>query len=290
MFPMSLIRALQRSRFVWLNLLFASYLGWLQPVVIERLTAAEQRSDPDWVIGGLLLGIQAIEILGLLFKRPASAYFTRQNPDTSPPGSGRESLKIVLFVFTPVFHILLAAVLTGIALDLLQIGIHEGTSLLLQCLSLLVFFAVLTKEAFFAVLMLSMGFAVPVSGTKPASSGPAWVQRLNRWLEPPTNDHLSLVDLWKDLAGDLMLLAFTALAYTTTWDFIILSGSPLRSQGSERIFEYLGISLFFLVIYLGNRSVYLMEDLGRQQSRLARLANGGSFLVVWLSALLQIPA
>ncbi|MBN1666227.1 MAG: hypothetical protein JW862_04040 [Anaerolineales bacterium] len=286
---MAWISALQRTRFIWLNLLFASYLVWLQPAVLERLVSAEQGTKPDWILGGLLLGIQAIEVLGLLFKRPASAYFTLQNPDTSPPGSRRESLKIVLVVFTPIFHILLAAVLTSIALDLLQIGIHEETTLLLQCLSLLIFFAVLTKEAFFAGLMLSMSFTIPATKLEPVKTAPAWVQRLNNWLIPTANQQLSFLDAWKDLAGDLMLLAFMALAYTTAWDFIILSGSPLRAQGSERIFEYLGISLFFFMIYLGNRSVYLMEDLGRQQSRLARLANGLSFAVVWLSALWLIP-
>jgi hypothetical protein len=61
---------LLRFRFFWLNLLFVGYLWLLQPAVLQRLFASSQGSRPDWLMGGILLGIQVIEVVGLLLKRP----------------------------------------------------------------------------------------------------------------------------------------------------------------------------------------------------------------------------
>lgn len=278
---------LLRFRFIWLNLLFVGYLWLLQPAVLQRLVASTQSEYPDWMMGGILLGAQAIEMVGLLLKRPASAFYTRRYPDPGDQGGCRDNAKVVLFVFTPILHLCFAAMLTLVVFDLLKIGPHDEAAVLWQCLSLVLFFAILTKEAFFVVLMLSIGMGRSIPRQPPKQTRPHWVDRLELWLGPPEINQITLKDVLKDLVGDLLLLAFAALAYTASWE-LITAGSPLRRQGTGRLFEYLGVSLFFFMMYFATRSVYLMQELGIQQSRAARIFSWVSFLVVWLSALWSI--
>jgi hypothetical protein len=284
---MHLIFALQRSRFIWLNLLFAGYLWLLQPAVLQRLDASTQGNDPDWLMGGLLLGIQVIEMAGLLLKRPVGAFYARRDPDSNAPGKW-DTLKVALFVFIPIFHLSLAAFLAMIALGLLKMGGGSETAAILQCLSVLVVFAIITKEAFFVALALGIGLAGSAFDHNTPTRAPApWVERANRWLAPPEITQITQKDALKDMAGDLLLLAFSALAYTTLWEFG--TADALRAQGSERLWEYLGLSILFFMVYFTTRSVYLMQELSLQQSRAARVFTGVSFLVVWLSALWAIP-
>lgn len=87
-----------------------------------------------------------------------------------------------------------------------------------------------------------------------------------------------------DLTGDLLLLAFSTLTYTGAWEFITYE-SPLRHQGIERLWEYLGISLMFMMVYFTTRSVYLMQEFSIQQNRVARIGDWVSFSLVWAAAL-----
>ena len=72
--------SLLRYRFIGLNLLFVAYLWLLQPIVLHRLVASTKSTQPDWLMGGLLLGIQAAEFFGLLLKRPLTTFFARLYP------------------------------------------------------------------------------------------------------------------------------------------------------------------------------------------------------------------
>ena len=276
---MRLLSVLLRFRFVWLNLLFAAYLGWLQPVLLQRMVTAEQTHRPDWLLGALLLGIQLFELAGLLLKRPASAFFARQNPDISQPNGCRENVKVAALVLVPVLHLGAAAMLTLIAFDLWgwvgRAAATPGDWLLLP-----LFFVVLIKEAFFVVLMIGTGVGAAALAPAEARFG----ARLNRWLSPPAGTRLTLKEILMDLAGDLLLLAFTALTYTTAWEFITAE-SPLRHQGMERLGEYLGVSLLFFMVYFTTRSVYLMQEISIRQSRAARIFAWVSFGLVWAAAL-----
>ena len=284
---MIFISMLQRFRFIWLNLLFVIYLWTLQPAVLQRLNASTRGEHPDWVMGGLLLGVQIFEMVGLLFKRPVSAFYAWRYPDSKAPGGYRDNLKVVLFVFTPIFHLCLAAALTGVALGLLGSGLSDKAAAPWQCFSVLLFFAVITKEAFFVALLLGIGWAGSALDRTPTQPGPLWIEHLNRWLYPPELAQITLQDAAKDIAGDLMLLAFAALAYTATWD-LILADSLRRAYGADLLWAYLGVSIFFFMIYFANRSIYLMQELSIQQSRSARIFSWVSLLVVWLSALWSI--
>jgi hypothetical protein len=285
---MHLIFALQRSRFIWLNLLFTVYLWLLQPAVLQRLGASTQGNDPDWLMGGLLLGIQVIEMAGLLLKRPVGAFYARRYPDSNAPGGWWENAKVALFVFIPIFHLSLAAFLAMIALGLLKMGGGNETAAILQCLSVLLVFAIITKEAFFVTLLLGIGLAgSALDHNIPTGAYAPWVERANRWLAPPEITQITQKDALKDMAGDLLLLAFSALAYTALWEFI--TADALRAQGSGRLWEYLGVSILFFMVYFTTRSVYLMQELSIQQSRAARVFTGVSFLAIWLAVLWAIP-
>jgi hypothetical protein len=282
---MMIISVLQRSRFAWLNLLFAGYLLFLQPAVLERLSASTQSERPDWLMAGVLLGLQVVEIVGLLLKRRLSAYYAQRYPNPGDKGGWRDNFNVVLYVFTPVFHIGFSAFLTIVAFGLLGIGLNDKTAMSLQYLQVLLFFVVLTKEAFFSVLLLSIGSA-PVPPDK--SSQPQWITRLNRWLSPPATTQLSLKDAIMDILGDLLLLVFSTLSYTASWDFVIAS-SPLQNPGSVLPSEYLGLSILFFMVYFTTRAIYLMQEISIRQSQAARIFSWTSFVAVWLTALWSIP-
>ncbi len=284
---MNLFNILLRFRFIWLNLLFVGYLWLLQPVALQRLSSSAHDSSPDWLMGGILLGIQAIEMIGLLLKRPVSAYYARRYPDSSQPGGCMESVKVSLFVFAPIFHMCAAALLTIVVLDLLKMTERYESAVLWQCLPVPLFFVVLTKEAFYTVLLLGMGSTGLAPRQARPQSKPQWVERLDRWLASPVVDQITLKDAVKDITGDLLLLIFTTLAYTALWE--LLTAGALSRQGSERLAEYLGVSILFVVVYFTTRSVYLMQELSIQQSRAARILSWVSFLVTWLVALWSIP-
>ena len=280
---MRLLSVLLRFRFVWLNLLFAAYLGWLQPVLLQRMVTAEQTHRPDWLLGALLLGSQLFELAGLLLKRPASAFFARQNPDISQPNGCRENAKVAALVLVPVLHLGAAAMLTLIAFDLWG-WVGPNAAAPGAWLVLPLFFVMLTKEAFFVVLMIGIGAAGSQHESALAPAGVRFGARLNRWLSPPAGTRLTLKEILMDLAGDLLLLVFAALTYTAAWEFVT-AGSPLRHQGVERLGEYLGVSLMFFMVYFTTRSVYLMQEISIRQSRAARIFGWVSFGLVWAAAL-----
>lgn len=285
---MNFPRILYRFRFLWLNLLFAGYLWVIQPIVFQRMEASAQGSSPDWLMGGILLGIQAFEMIGLLLKRPACAFHAQRYPGSPLPDVRGEGAKVSMFVFAPIFHICVSALLTMVALDLLKMTARHEAATLCQWLTVLVFIVVLAKEAFYAALLIGIGLPGLSPGKVPAYSKPQWVERLNRWLSPPLIDQITLKDALKDIIGDVLLLIFAALAYTASWE--LLTAGALHRQGAERLSEYLGVSILFVTVFFATRSVYLMKDLSTSKSRAGKIVSWVSFLVTWLAALWSIPA
>jgi hypothetical protein len=53
---------------------------------------------------------------------------------------------------------------------------------------------------------------------------------MNLWLLPPGITQITLKYAVNDIFGDLLLLAFTSLAYPTLWEYVT-TGSQLRHQG-----------------------------------------------------------
>lgn len=280
-----IITVLQRFRAVWLNLLFAAYLVFLEPPVYERLSAAIERGWPDLFMGSLLIFIQLLEVAGMLMKRPVSAYFARVYPPNPAAGSGRENGRVILTIFALIFHLAGSAFLTLVALDVMSAGNGMGDTG--GAWGLLLFFVVLVKEAFVVSMLLGMGGGAAMykePGQKPKN----WVERLSSWLVAKQLDTIRLKDALLDLGGDLLLLVFSTLAFTALWG-VVSGSSPLHGQGLERLPEYLGISFLFLGAYFTTRSVYLMEGLSVMQSRLIRIVGWASFFLVWLGALWALP-
>ncbi len=283
---MHILLTLLRYRFIWLNLLLAVYLWVLQPPVFQRLSTAVERGRPDVFMGVVLLCIQVVELAGLLLKRPMSAYFARIYPDNDAAAARRENSKVFSIIFVPIFHLIGAVFLTIIALDVMCSGNGMGSGTA-SWLFVLIFFVVIIKEAFVVTMLIGVGTGASVekgNGREPTDI----FERLSQWLSAKRIDAIGFKDALKDLVGDLLLLVFSALAYTALWD-VFSASSPLRHHGIERLWEYLGISIFFLAAYFTTRSVYLMEELSMQQSQKARIFSWISFLLVWLSSLWLIP-
>jgi hypothetical protein len=279
---MNLTRILLRYRFIVLNLLFMVYLWIIQPVVLARINTSATRYQPDWWMGGLLLGIQLLEIVGFLFKEPVSRYLADHKSDPVVPDGWISNTQTILLIFTPILHLGFSSFLTLIAWSLLFPSNGEGTSM--NFLLVVVIFLVITKEAVFIVLLLSTG----TGGVLPLPLDRDSVHPILAWLALKNIQIITLPDTFREIAGDFLLLIFSALSYTALWEYLI-SSSPIHSRGGDLFYAYLGASILFVLVYVSTRSVYLMQEISALRNRIGLSLSAVSFLAVWISALLQVP-
>ena len=170
------------------------------------------------------------------------------------------------------------------AFDLMGFGLADETTATQGFLLVFLVFVFIFKDALFIVLTLSVA---PLAGQALSASHSRLDSQLRRWIEPAVITQVSLKDAVKDVFGDLLLLGYAALAYTASWEFIATDASMHRPR---HLFEFIGVSIFFFMVYLSTRLTTLIQEITIEQSRRARILSWISFLVVWLSALLTIPA
>jgi hypothetical protein len=271
-----LVQILFKARPVLLNLLFIAYLWLLQPGLVARLNAS-QDGRGDWAMGGLLLVIPLLEIAGILLKRPVRAYFSRHYPRQD--GS---NFLIAAYILTAIFHLSLGAFLLIVAF---QVGGGMPTGSLpgsLQCLMLVLLFVTIAKEG------LVIATSYPVE-SKPFGAGAfpesrsALNDALMRFLTVRAPEQITLKIFLVDLLGDLLLLAFSAVVYTALWEFGT-QGSQV-SPGQAGFADYLGLTFYFLLVFLPLRMVSLMDEMA---SRAQRILSAASLAAVWLAAMLQV--
>lgn len=274
-----LVQILFKARPVLLNLLFIAYLWLLQPGLVARLNAS-QDGRGDWAMGGLLLVIPLLEIAGILLKRPVRAYFSRHYPRQD--GS---NFLIAAYILTAIFHLSLGAFLLIVAF---QVGGGMPTGSLpgsLQCLMLVLLFVTIAKEG------LVIATSYPVE-SKPFGAGAfpesrsALNDALMRFLTVRAPEQITLKIFLVDLLGDLLLLAFSAVVYTALWEFGT-QGSQV-SPGQAGFADYLGLTFYFLLVFLPLRMVSLMDEMAIQASRAQRILSAASLAAVWLVAMLQV--
>ena len=221
-----------RFRGVFFSLLFIGYLTFLAPFVQARFSGAAH--GPDWLFVGIILGVQVVELGGLLLKRPLTAYYATHVPVS-------ETKLLLSYLFPAIFHLCFSFFLTLAAFGSLG-GWNDRISVGLRCLSVGLFFLVLVKEAFFVAFMLP---PVPSFGGPPRSRFDVETRRL---LLPKVPGALTPAVIGRNLLGDLCMLIHSTLAYSVLWE--VLAASSLgRDVG-----DYLGLSLFFWrKNYLGSR-------------------------------------
>jgi len=282
---MKILRLYFRYRFLLLNLLFGGYIIWLQPYVLLRLDKAVNQDSPDFYLGGLLLGIQIVELIGLLMKRPLHAYWAERYPVTDQLNRFWSNINLVVLIFSPIMHLALSAIMAVFAIDISGISSVNQFSAVLMFCPVIVVFAVIAKESFFVVLILSMGRNALPSFPPPQTNIEAHLRRL---IDPIPVPEISTWDVIRDLFGDLLLLMFSGLTYTACWEFLIRN-STINTRSGGAFFEYVGLSILFLLVFISTRIIYLMQEASIQQNRKTRLFSSLSFLFIWIIALATIP-
>lgn len=281
---MNLISYILHYRFIVLNLLFGLYLWLLQPVLLARMQLASSTHQPDWLIGGLVIASQVFEVIGLYLKGPLNTYFAQRFPPTVQKGSLADNTRVAVLVLAPILHLGFSVILSLVAFDMCFPAGEAEPSMMVKCLPAILVYAVIFKEAFVIISLISVGTG------NGAIIPPAYSFAGGRFkdvVRPKPMETITLRDVLLDSLGDLLLLAFSTLAFTAAWDFIT-SISPIQ-QTATVYNAYLGATLFFIMIFVGTRSTYLMQELATHQSRWNRLIFWFSLAVMWLASLWSIP-
>lgn len=278
---MNLISYILHYRFIVLNLLFGLYLWLFQPVLLARMQLVSSTHQPDWFMGGLVIALQVFEVIGLYLKGPLNIYFAQRYPPTVQKGSLADNSRIAVLVLAPILHLGFSVILSLVAFEMCFPAGEAEPSMIVQCLPAILVFAVIFKEAFVIISLISFGTGNGAIIPPPYS---ITAGRFKDVIRPKPMETITLRDVLLDSLGDLLLLAFSTLAFTAAWDFIT-SNSPIQQNADA----YLGATIFFFMIFVGTRSTYLMQELATHQSRWNRIFFWISLAVMWLASLWSIP-
>lgn len=265
-----------RTRPILLNGLFIAYLIWGQPQLMERLNAS-QDGRGDWQLGGLLLIVPLVEIIGIRLKRQVSAYFAWRYP--------RQGTSVYLeFVFclTAIFRLTLFFFYLIVAF---QVGGGKPFGLLsegLQWLMVVMVFVIGFIETLAIVLAFPLNH-VKINGKPPPGSN----LPLERWLQKVfygrTPEQIDLKIALLGLLGDLLMLVFSAVVYTVMWDFVTQGNGTKMEAG-----DYLGLTIFFLLVFLPLRMTGLVDEMTTQTGKWQRVISVVSLAAVWLAEMLRL--
>lgn len=264
-----------RARPILLNGLFIVYLFVLQPRLMERLNAS-QDGRGDWQLAGLLMLVPLIEIVGIRLKRPVSAYFAWRYPR-----QGTSAYLVVVFILTAVFRLALGFFYLTVAF---QVGGGKPVGQLSevwQLLMVVMVFVIIIIETLVIVMAFPLNHVKVNGQPMPSSNLP-----LERWLQKVfygrTPEQIDLKIALFGLLGDLLMLAFSAVVYTVMWDFV--------TQGSEKsteAAEFLGLTIFFLWVFLPLRMTGLVDEMTTQTGKWQREISVVSLAAVWLAEMLR---
>ncbi len=273
---MKFIFWLLQNRTIPLNILFAGYLVFLQPLLLQRLQATGGYQSFDPLVGGMLIVLQLVELAGVFLKLPVATYLSHHhfnNKLMKNPNLAAAAIGCILFPW--IFHLLIAVFLGSLALDVLIPS--ESTRDLAAVIGI---FVIIFKEtAFIALNNPVIGTANPTQPVPP--NNPLLTARTAPGLfTPPEQITLSLA--LRDLLGDLLLLLYSAGCYTVLWD-----ANPFFT-GSAWGLDLFAL-IYFVIVYISIRSIYFMQDIFLEGSRAAKLGSLFSFLIVLIVSMLSVP-
>jgi hypothetical protein len=282
---MKLTTYILHYRFIVLNLLFGLYLWLVQPGLLARMQLAASTHQPDWLIGGLVIGSQVFEMIGLYLKGPLNTYFAQRFPPILQKGSLADNTRIAVLVLAPIFHLCFSVLLSLVAFEMCFPAGGAESSMVVAWLPVILVFAVIFKEAFVIISIISVGTGNGAILPPPYSLVDGKFREVSR---PRSIDQITLKDVLLDSLGDLLLLAFSTVAFTASWDFIT-SISPIQ-QTATVYNAYLGATIFFFMVFVGTRSTYIMQELATHQSRWNRVIYWFSLGIMWLASLWSVPS
>lgn len=273
---MKLINWVLKYRSIPLNLLFAAYLLYIQPVILLRLNQTVGYTKTDYLVGWSLLILQIVELAGAALKLPVSTYYYRfyfSKKLMTNPTLGSASVGCLLFPW--IFHMLLAIFLGFIATDVLIVEKEVR-----GWVNVGMVFALIFKETVFIALnnpMIGTGDPAELQ----VKNSPLSLARMSRGLFKVPS-HITLGLALRDLLGDLMLLAYAAIGFTVLWD-----ANPFFT-GSAWGLDLFAL-IYFLIVYVSLRGVYFMQDVFLEGNRWQKIGSFLSFLLVLAVSMFTLP-
>jgi hypothetical protein len=237
-------------RWVVLNLLFTLYLLFLQPLLLRRLSGVITRHRTDWPLAVLLMGVQLIELAGMALKAP----------DLRGKAASTRGWSFLIWIV----HITLNVILLMTAMQALGIPISQAkTNSSVQTALMIGFTLVIFKELGVLFWWLNLGDA-----------------QANTTILPPSHPLQPAV-------SDLLLLAYSAVAFTSLWDWTAATTPIHTSNLFIAGVEYMAASLLFLIAFTASRGLLFIEEISairnQQQATLHILAISVNLVIaLWL--------
>ena len=250
---MNILNEIFRRRYLGLTLATLAYFLWGQPVILARLV--ETPAPPDVTLGVTLLAIQLLEIVGVGLKFPAVAAEVKANP--GGPAVGQFILATAVLAHmgfvTPMLSL---SILNAFGYDL------KGTPPLLLGLGMLVYIiGMAMKDVLLAHALLRNGPDVH-----------------------PLFRIATYAPKGSEFIADLLLTAFSALAYTVAWERVVLMDSTPPISAWESVLEYVGAVVLFCMVFPATRPIYIAQEWLVRRTRQARIRAAIRFLLLMVAA------
>jgi hypothetical protein len=260
---MTLLYKLLQRRGIFFYLLFIVYLLYLHPLVIGRLSGAGME-NPDPLMGWIVLLIPFAELLGFWLKYPIMLYYAREYP------AKEGNWQIILIVFLPILHLGMSTFIFIVGTQTAGLQPAGDAAWYWQLLYVAGFFVVIFKELGFLALFFSL------KGVKGS-----FAQQY-----PP---EIRLGHLFRDAAGDILLLLYSAMGYTILWEFLGKRSSFDAGAGFwGSIMQYLGILIYFVMVIPPLQAIYTLQNSITQRTKIQRIWSAVSFLIVLVIAVRSI--
>lgn len=270
----SALDLLLRARGVLYNALFVLYMGVVQPRLLARLLRMQEAGSRDWLLAALVVVAMGAEMLGFRLKWPALKARIRRWPANSDTG-------VAVMLLASIMHLALNSFLFLSILPALGLG-FSVKGFLPGVAQLALLFLVLIKEAFFIGIFVTRVGGFP----SPDNEANRFVLRLADAVSGPDAepaDPDARAAQVCEMLGDLLLLAYGAIALTLTWDAIVAVAAPLR--GPDKGWALLGLVLMFCFTYAPSRLVFIVEFWYVRHAPLQRAVNAATFVVVFVLAM-----
>ncbi len=236
-----------------------AYFSFVQPHLLARLDAIP--ATRDVALGGGLIGLQALEAVGLWLKYPHVKRWVQQ----APANSAFRAVGAFCVAVASMGHFAITLLIGFVIYD--AFGLGDMPALLSVVFGIPFIILLLCKDIVLAV------FLDRYTGQEAAACP---MLRLGQRF-PRLSAYVA----------DWLLLCFSTVAYTISWGRIYVTPTPYPSPG-YRLVEYFGAVLAFCLLYPATHPLSVAEAWMIQRPWLARLVSGITFLGIMLSAIVSV--
>ena len=235
-------------RFAVINIVFALYVLFLQPILLPFLKNAADNtvSGSNPVIGALLLGALLLEVPGLYYRmkqignRLLSLY----------PKRAGSAITVPYILLPVILHTALGVIITIYAFHSFGFGFHTDEWMF---------------RLFFIIALVREGIIIYILYSRKIPIQPVPIRKLTPFIT------------------DGILFYFNCIAFTATWE-VISTGNGAESSITFALLHFFFASILFLMFYLPCNLTYLAEDFLMLRGKRELLIRLTALIMVTISA------